>query len=380
MKKKIKKIIVSLILLTFPIILAVLLLTSAVYMFKTSLTFSKKKQAVQSEREVDENAAMSGVPSFLTQEMIKGALQSQEDYGYPASVCIAQIIAESGFGTYGPGGMQSQGLSKLAFNYKNLFGIKGTGPAGSINLSTGEQTTSGDSYTITAGFRIYNTYSECIEDRAGILQRVYSDLIDGVTDSDEFARQIGSRWATDGQYGDKLITLMTTYNLYRLDTMTVADYENSSFNIDNGIVTAIQQEIVRIAINDEGTRPCADGYCAAWVSGVYEAAGLGYPGGNAIDFWNRWQTSGSDSKDNIPVGAVVIGSGSGPDGARYGHVGIYIGDGQVVSNVGYLKTETLDSWCSWQSATCQGYQGWIGWVWPNGTALNISDDSASDSE
>ena len=55
--------------------------------------------------------------------MIVGALKSQDEYGYPASVTIAQIIQESGYGTYGPGGNKGQGLSGLAYGYCNLFVI-----------------------------------------------------------------------------------------------------------------------------------------------------------------------------------------------------------------------------------------------------------------
>ena len=57
-------------------------------------------------------------------------------------------------------------------------------------------------------------------------------------------------------------------------------------------------------------------------------------------------------------------------GSIYGHVGIYIGNGQVANNIGTFSIETLEQWCSWQTATCQGHMGWIGWVWPNNQPLN----------
>lgn len=172
------------------------------------------------------NAALplDNIPAFITQEMIIGALKCQDETGYPASVTIAQIIQESGFGKYGPGGEDCQGLSYLAYQYCNLFGIKGTGTAGSVNMRTGEQTSSGEYYTITAGFRVYNTYTECIEDRTKLIQRAYSDLITGVTDANTFAVQIGSRWATSLQYSQDLIEQMEYYDLYRLDRMTLMDF------------------------------------------------------------------------------------------------------------------------------------------------------------
>ena len=197
--------------------------------------------------------------------MIIGALSTQAQYGYPASVCIAQIIGESGFGRYGPGGESGQGLSQLAYVYKNLFGIKGTGPAGSVNMVTGEQTSNGDDFTITAGFRVYHNYTECINDRAVLLTDVYSDLIAGVTDAKEFAQQMGSRWATDIRYAEKLINHMDNFNLYRLDTMTVEDYEEyQNSHSDPGEATEIQLRICEIAKQQE-TIPCTPDMCAAWV-------------------------------------------------------------------------------------------------------------------
>ena len=167
---------------------------------------------------------IDGMPSFITSEMIAGALKCQDETGYPASVTIAQIIQESGFGIYGPGGDRGEGLSYLAYQYNNLFGIKGIGPAGSAVMNTGEQTITGEAYTTKAGFRAYNTYMECIEDRTVLITEVYNDLIQGVSDANTFAVKIGKRWATDINYGKNLIAQMEKYDLYRLDTLTLKEY------------------------------------------------------------------------------------------------------------------------------------------------------------
>lgn len=158
--------------------------------------------------------------------MIVGALKCQDETGFPASVTIAQIIQESGYGYYGEGGENGQGLSYLAYQYCNLFGIKGKGPAGTVNMRTGEQTVFGENYTITAGFRIYNTYTECIEDRTKLLQNYYSDLTAGVTDANTFAMKIAGRWATSLTYGQNLIAQMKHYDLYRLDEMTLKEFSD----------------------------------------------------------------------------------------------------------------------------------------------------------
>lgn len=188
--------------------------------------FNPSEIFVDIEDRVKYNTALplDNIPSFITQEMIIGALKCQDETGFPASVTIAQIIQESGYGKYGPGGDEHQGLSYLAYEYCNLFGIKGVGTAGTVNMRTGEQTASGSYYSTTAGFRVYNTYTECIEDRCDLLQRVYGDLIEGVTDANTFAMRIGSRWATSLQYSQHLIQQMERYDLYRLDEMTLLDF------------------------------------------------------------------------------------------------------------------------------------------------------------
>lgn len=55
------------------------------------------------------------------------AVQDMRKYGVPASLTLAQAILESNWGT--------SGLTQKA---NNLFGIKGTGPAGSVTMQTTE--------------------------------------------------------------------------------------------------------------------------------------------------------------------------------------------------------------------------------------------------
>ncbi len=147
-------------------------------------------------------------------------------------------------------------------------------------------------------------------------------------------------------------------------TVVVPSYSDFSY------ITNLRERVATIATNNQSTQPCTHGYCAKWVSGVYQAAGLGYPGGHAIDYWNNWSYSGSTSMDNIPVGAVVVGSGSGSELAnQYGHVGVYLGNGMVADNVGYHRIISLEDWAATNVGICQGHQGFIGWVWPYGQEL-----------
>lgn len=135
--------------------------------------------------------------------------------------------------------------------------------------------------------------------------------------------------------------------------------------LKEGKANAKMVAVARNAGRGISTFPLTYGWCAAWVSGVYNiTGGITPPRGNAIDYWNKWKSSGSTRMDNVPIGACVISSGD----PTYGHIGIYLGGGVVASNLGYCKIETIESFGN-VPAVCQGHRGYIGWVWPNGQSL-----------
>lgn len=134
--------------------------------------------------------------------------------------------------------------------------------------------------------------------------------------------------------------------------------------------SATQKLVAHNAEINNGTFPCTQNYCAAWVGGIYDASGLGNVYGNAIDYWTNWQGSGGQEK-NPPVGSVVVSSGWGEMGSIYGHVGIVLTGGRVADNIGYHRiSDSVDAWVSGMNATCRGYNGYIGWVWPNNRDLS----------
>lgn len=100
------------------------------------------------------------------------------------------------------------------------------------------------------------------------------------------------------------------------------------------------------------------GYCAAWVSNVYENAGLPRPGRNACCQYLSFCTS--TDRSQLKVG-MVIGVQRSPTSNSnwcgghlgYGHVGIYIGDGKVMENVGHIATTDLDSWIAYNGQLSQ---------------------------
>lgn len=341
----------------------------------------------EDEQTADSQEAGYGLPLFVTEDMMKAFFEGQKEQGIPVSSGVAQVIAESGFGLCGPHGDDGEGLSQLAYECKNLFGIKyfsGDSYAiGSKDYITGEETSTGGSEVVTAGFSVYKDYGGCIKQRAGMLMKEpyysktvakYPDKCDGKytkEDADNFVSGIREAgWATDSGYVAKLKKHMQSYGLYRFDNMTWEQYQASKGTGGghyDGTVTPLMAKIADTARNNAGTYPCTPDMCAAWVTGVYQAAGAPViPMGNAIDMYNAFASTGNSSQDNIPPGAIVCGSGSGYMGELYGHVGVYIGDGMVANNLGYFSVQTLAEWCSWQTANCQGHVGWIGWVYPGG--------------
>ena len=69
----------------FPILLLAALIIASIASFQESKVFVLKKKA-EEEQHADVSTALSGIPSFITDEMIIGALSTQAQYGYPASV------------------------------------------------------------------------------------------------------------------------------------------------------------------------------------------------------------------------------------------------------------------------------------------------------
>ena len=134
-------------------------------------------------------------------------MATQRKYGVPASVTIAQAIDESGWGQ-----------SILATNDHNLFGIKGTGPAGS-DVQPTQEVINGQLVNLAASFQIYQSIAQSIDAHGRLLARsdYYAGAMAQSRDPNAFAAALTGVYATDPAYGAKLIQLMKHYDLYRFD-------------------------------------------------------------------------------------------------------------------------------------------------------------------
>jgi hypothetical protein len=122
-------------------------------------------------------------------------------------VTIAQAIDESGWGQ-----------SQLATQDHNLFGIKGTGPAGSVLRPTQEYQ-NGQQVSVVAPFRVYSSVAQSISDHTLLLATgsSYKQAMADRRSPDAFANDLTGIYATDPSYGSTLIRIMRQYNLYRYD-------------------------------------------------------------------------------------------------------------------------------------------------------------------
>jgi len=144
--------------------------------------------------------------AFIKQ-VASGAIDTQRRYGVPASVTIAQAIDESGWGQ-----------SVLATNDHNLFGIKGTGPAGTDEQPT-QEVINGQLVNLSASFQIYENTAQSIDAHGRLLAHSgdYANAMLQSKDPNAFAAALTGVYATDPTYGAKLIQLMQQYDLYRYD-------------------------------------------------------------------------------------------------------------------------------------------------------------------
>lgn len=143
----------------------------------------------------------------LTQDMIDGAKKTEELYGIPSSVTLAQIMLESG-------GSYEGGLSGLAYNYNNLFGVtKGSSWTGETVVMSNK------SGTDTKTYRVYASQQDSIIDHAKVLlnsrytqytgkAETVSEYVDGIAKGG---------YAEDPNYASKLKNIIKTNNLTAYD-------------------------------------------------------------------------------------------------------------------------------------------------------------------
>ena len=141
------------------------------------------------------------------------ALETQKQTGMSAALQVAQAILETGWG-------QSLPVDRYNGRFSNnLFGIKGTGSAGSVLSSTMEEYM-GTMFRTNDYFRAYHSVHESWDDHTDLLIRAarYQPFRDVMFHSESGAHALKRcGYATDSAYPDKLIAIIRQYGLDKLD-------------------------------------------------------------------------------------------------------------------------------------------------------------------
>lgn len=306
----------------------------------------------------------------LFEEVGPSAMADYNSSGVFASVTLAQLRLESDFP-----------LSQLAIQNNNLFGIK----CGGYSSCTGGWNTSeyenGSYIQIQDSFRKYKSVEESISDHSNFLKvnsrYVTAGVFDAKTPEEQITRIWSAGYATDPEYVSKVMSIINENKLTKWDVKgSSANSNNCVGDYDyNGKVTNMMQKVVDEATARAKASNGYDNSCEGWAEEVWTAA-TGLSRNNQISAYDAWMNfKVSTSKDNIPPGAMVYGSGTHycvpgecyPEPQNpYGHVGIYLGNGKVADQGG---VQDLEAWIGWQSGDCHGQTGWFGWGWYNNVDL-----------
>lgn len=146
-------------------------------------------------------------PQEFLDKIVPAAQACQRTSGIPASVTIAQAIAESAWGAKAPG--------------NNLFGIKAD-PAwkgDTVTFATHEEYVKGVKTAIADKFRAYRSWGESLADHANFLHSNprYAPCFKEITGHGWACALQRCGYATDKAYADKLIAIMNGRNLTRFD-------------------------------------------------------------------------------------------------------------------------------------------------------------------
>lgn len=139
-----------------------------------------------------------------------------------------------------------------------------------------------------------------------------------------------------------------------------------SFNLEDA--TPTQQRIVQATAD---TAWPGSGLCATWASWVYSNAGIGGYGGNANDMWANYCYSDDRSELAPGMFIAVEHSGSDYESWTYGHVGVYIGNDQVMHSVSSgVVVNTVDEWI----AIFDPYNS-VRWGYPQAVREQIEEEA-----
>ena len=121
------------------------------------------------------------------------------------------------------------------------------------------------------------------------------------------------------------------------------------------LANPMQRRIVELARQVPSPGP---GLCSEWIAQIYERAGFRNVHTDACDYY--WDFCKYTDFSQLKVGMVIaVPSHMHTNMGRiYGHVGLYIGNNQVMDNVGQIRTLDMGYWLDYYSTTYKVKWGW----------------------
>jgi hypothetical protein len=159
-------------------------------------------------------------------DIIAAAQKAQKTWGVPASISIAQWILESGWGRSMPAGSN------------NPFGIKAGKGQPSVMARTREVVHHQTVY-IMAAFRVFSSIDEAFDAHGRLLAThpAYAAARAHTANPDAYANALTHTYATDDHYGEELISLMKSDELYQYNGTAYSDFGDR--RMGNGAVSAV---------------------------------------------------------------------------------------------------------------------------------------------
>jgi len=150
-------------------------------------------------------------PQEFLEKLGSSATQLYRDTGIFASVTLAQAALESGWLSKFP---VDKNTGQVSYN---AFGIKGTGPAGSVAYDSTEYV-NGEAVSVESRFRAYGSYYESMVDHAAfLLADRYAPVLKAATPEEAADQLYACGYATDPEYPAKLTRIINQYNLKQYD-------------------------------------------------------------------------------------------------------------------------------------------------------------------
>ena len=117
----------------------------------------------------------------------------------------------------------------------------------------------------------------------------------------------------------------------------------------------MQKKIVDLARQVPSPGP---GLCSEWIADIYERAGFRNVHTDACDYY--WDYCKFTDYSQLKVGMVIAVPSHTHTrmGSIYGHVCLYIGNNQVMDNVGQIRTLDMAYWLNYYSTSYKPKWGW----------------------